>query len=51
MHRPFKWVFDDNIDVESEEDEPQPHGMDADGGDGGVRVEGVARNSRAMPPE
>ncbi|KAJ8429038.1 hypothetical protein Cgig2_016943 [Carnegiea gigantea] len=45
------WVYEDAIDMESDEEEPQPQGGDIGGGGGGDGVEGVAGSSRAILPD
>jgi len=39
------WVYEDAIDLKSDEEEPQPQGRDIGRGGGGDGVEGVAGSS------
>ncbi|KAJ8423421.1 hypothetical protein Cgig2_032671 [Carnegiea gigantea] len=43
------WVYEDAIDMESDEEEPQPQEGDIGGGGGGI--EGVAGSFGAIPPD
>jgi len=45
------WVYEDAIDMESDEEEPQPQGGDIGGSGDGYGAEGVARSSRTILPD
>lgn len=46
---PSNWVYDDDIDVESDEKQAQPQGGDVSGGVSGVRMKDVVGSSGAVP--
>jgi len=47
LFRPLNWVYDDDNDMETDEDEPQPVGGNASGGEGGA----VSSGTQAVPPK